>query len=119
MSGLRDFKGVHKEDLTFLGGPIMQVRAIDKVLPEKIAHLESAINRLALLQAHDALCSLKNSIAMPKLLYLLVTSPCFDNSLLASFDETLRRGLSLVLNVKLDDKQWSQASSPVHYRTPF
>ena len=42
------------------------------------------------------------------------TSPCFDNPLLSSFDDTLRRRLSLVLNVELDDKQWSQATLPVH-----
>ena len=109
-----DFKRVHKEDMTFLRGPVLQDRATDKLLQEKIADLERAIKRLALLQAHDALCLLKNSIAMPKLLHLLRNSPCFDNPLRASFDDILRRGLSLVLNVELDDKQWSQATLPVH-----
>ena len=75
--------------------------------------MNRAIDRLSLLQAHDALCLLKNSTAMPKLLYILRTSPCFDNPLLASFDDALRRGLSLVLNVELTDKQWSQATLPV------
>ena len=56
---------------------------------------------------------LNNSIAMPKLLYMLRTSPCFDNPLLASFDVTLRRELLLVLDVELDDTQWSQAILPV------
>ena len=51
---------------------------------------------------------------MPKLLYLLRTSPCFDNPLMASFDDILRHGLSLILNVELDDKQWSQATLLVH-----
>ena len=50
---------------------------------------------------------------MTKLLYVLRTLPCFDNSLLASSDDTLRRGLSLVLNVELSDKQWSQANLSV------
>ena len=35
------------------------------------------------------------------------------NPVLASFDDTLRRGLSLVLNVEISDKQWSQANLPV------
>ena len=30
------------------------------------------------------------------------------------FDDTLRRGLSLVLNVELSNKQWKQANLPVH-----
>ena len=50
---------------------------------------------------------------MPKLLYILRTSPCFDNTLLASFDDAIRRGLSLVLNLELTDTQWSQATLPV------
>ena len=36
-----------------------------------------------------------------------------NNPLLASFDDTLRRGLSPVLNVELSDKQWSQVNLPV------
>ena len=82
-------KNVNKVDLTLLDAPVLPGRAIDKVLQEKISDLGPAINRLSLLQAHDALCLLKNSIAMPKLLYVLRTSPSFDNPLLASFDDTL------------------------------
>ena len=61
-----------------------------------------------------ALHSEKNTIVMPKLLYVLRTSPCFDNPLLDIFDDTLKRELSLVLNVELNDKQWEQAHLPVH-----
>ena len=73
------FKRVQKEDMTFLGLPVLPSRAMARVLQGKIDDLGRAIQRLALLQAHDALCLLKNSIAMPKLLYVLRTSPCFDN----------------------------------------
>ena len=56
---------------------------------------------------------LKNSLAMPKLLYLLRTTHCSGNQLLEVFDSTLRAGLSKVLNVDLNDDQWLQASLPV------
>ena len=108
------FNRVQKEDMTFLGSPVLPSMAMDRVLQGTINDLERAIQRLALLQAHDAFCLLKNSIAMQKLLYVLRTSPCFDNPLLDIFDDTLRRGLSLVLNVELNDKQWKQANLPVH-----
>ena len=100
--------------MTFLGSPVLPSRAMDRVLQGKIDDLRRAIKRLALLQEHDALCLLKNLIAMPKLLYVLRTSPCFDNPLLDIFDDILRRGLSLELNVELSDKQWDQANLPVH-----
>ena len=96
---------VQKEDMTFLVSPVLPSRAMDRALHGNIDDLGRAIQRLALPQAHDALCLLKNSIVMPKRLYVLRTSPCFDNPLLDIFDDTLKRGLSLVLNVELNDKQ--------------
>ena len=69
--------------------------------------------RLSLLQSYDALVLLKNSLAMPKLLYILRTTDCSENPLLAQFDNTLRTGLSTVLNVQLNDDQWLQASLSV------
>ena len=68
---------------------------------------------LSLLPAHDALSLLKNSLAMPKLLYLLRTEDCSSNQLLDEFDNKLQTGLSEVLNVDLNDDQWLQASVPV------
>ena len=98
----------------FLGSSILPGRATYGILQKKIGELDREIQGLALLQAHHALCLLKNSIAMPKLLYVFRTSPCFHILLLDIFDDTLRRGLSLVLNVELSDKQWEQANLPVH-----
>ena len=65
---------------------------------------------LSLLQAHDALCLLKNALAMPQLQYILRTSPCAGNSLLSTFDSVIHNGLSKILNVELNDSQWKQAS---------
>ena len=70
-------------------------------------------NKTRHLHAHDALVILKNSVAMPKLLYLLRTSECGDNALLDQFDTILRKGLTEILNVDLSDDQWLQASLPV------
>ena len=86
---IKDFKRVAGEDLTILGAPVLEGRAVDNVLKNKIATLERSIKRLSTLQSHDALCLLKNSIEMPKLLYILRTSPCANNPLLQQFDTVL------------------------------
>ena len=86
-----DLKRIYKEDMTLLCAPVLSGRATDKVLQEKISDLDRAIDRLSLLQARDALCLLKNSIAIPKLLYILRTSPCFDNPFLVSLNDALKR----------------------------
>ena len=66
---------------------------------DKIDDLTRAVERLKHLQDNDALIILKNSLAIPKLLYLLRTSQCSDNPLLRQFDDTLRTGLITILNV--------------------
>jgi hypothetical protein len=54
-------------DMNLLGAPILKGRAQDIALKQKNDDLERAISRLLLLQAHDALDLLKNSLGMPKL----------------------------------------------------
>ena len=48
---------------------------------------------------------------MPKLLYILRTAPYTGNPRLTIFDDTMRQGLSSILNVSLSNDQWLQASS--------
>ena len=96
--------------MTLLGAPIHKGKAQDKAIQDKIDDLTTAVERLKHLQAHDALVILKNSLAIPKLLYLLRTSQCSDNPLLRQFDDTLWTGLITILNVDINNDQWLQAS---------
>jgi len=107
------FVKVEKAEMTLLWSPVLKGKAQDAAISRKIDELKKAVDRLSLLQSHDALMLLKNSLAMPKLLYTLRTSDCSDNTLLAQFDNTLRAALSVILNVDLNDDQWAQASLPV------
>ena len=68
---------------------------------------------MSLLNAHDALVLLKNSISMPRLLYTLRTSECDDHPLLLIFDTTLRSCLRRIVNVDFNNYQWLQATLPV------
>jgi len=100
--------------MTLLGAPVLKGKAQDKAIPDKIKidDLTRAVECLKHLQAHDALVILKNSLAIPKLLYLLRTSQCSDNPLLRQFDDTLQTGLITILNVDINNDQWLQASLP-------
>ena len=110
----KDFKRVAAEDLIILGASVLEGRAFDNVLKDKIATLERSIKVLSTLQSHDALCLLMNWIARPKQLYILRTSPFASNPLLQQFDMALKNGLETIFNVQLSDTQWKQASLPVH-----
>jgi len=70
---------------------------------EKTDDLNQAVSRLAMLQSQDALILLWYSLSIPKLLYTLRTSDCQSNLALIEFDNSLRNGLSTILNVELSD----------------
>ena len=74
-SPLAYFVRVEKSEMMLIGAPVTKGKTQDKAITDKI-------EQLSLLHAHDALVILKNSLAMPKLLYTLRTSDCSENHLL-------------------------------------
>ena len=74
-------------------------------------------NNLNLLSGHDAFTLLRSSIAIPKLLYLLWTAPCFGLNSLSEFDSVLVEALSKISNTRLtfSSPAWLQASLPVKF----
>jgi hypothetical protein len=65
------------------------------------------------LQTHDALCLLQHALAIPKVLYILRTAPCYQSSLLETFDNVLRSLLEGICNIQLNADSWLQASLPI------
>ena len=70
-------------------------------------------DRLQHISAHDALLLLRNSFAIPQLLYLLRTSPSFLSPSLKVYDDVLRSIMGTIANTCLEDNAWNQASLPV------
>ena len=99
--------------MTLLGAPILVGPAVDRALSAKIEDLTRAVSRLTLLHAYGGLMLLRNCFGMPKLLYILRTSPCSGNHLLEKFDAVLKQGLTKKFNIDLDDVKRSQANLPV------
>ena len=109
----RDFRHLSPGECEILGSPISVGPAMDAHLAARCTDLARAGDRLKLLQAHDALVILKNSLSAPKLLYTLRTSPCSGHPALRTFDHTLRTSLIAITNVDIDDFGWVQANLPV------
>ena len=89
---------------TLLGTPIGSVGLIDTTISSKIEKLKLMGGRLQHLYSQDALLLLRNSFAIPKVLYILRTTPCFLSEQLEVFDGALRSILSQVLNIDLDQE---------------
>ena len=66
-----------------------------------------------MLRAHDTMIILKNSLSIPKLMYILRTADCCANKLLTQFDNIVSKGLSTILNLEFSGDQILQASQLV------
>ena len=87
--------------------------SLDEALNGHCENLSRAVGRLRLISSHDALYIIRHSLSAPKLNYILRTSPSAGHPALLTFDDTLRKALSSIINVDLSDRQWIQASLPV------
>ena len=87
------------DQVEILGSLVDSMTSVDVVVKEKIRLLELLGEKLHLLQAQDALLLLRHSLAIPKVLHVLRSSPCFASTLLSDFDNLLRDILSDVINV--------------------
>ena len=102
---------------TLMGTPLGDVDSISEAILEKTRNLRIMGDRLQHLQAHDAFLLLHHSIAIPKLLYTLRTSPCFLSPELSEYDSLLRSIASNLFNIHFqnNDPARIQASLPVNH----
>ncbi len=114
---LTSFPTLHPSDprhAIFLGSPVGGIEAIEDTIEAKVADLQRLSERLPLLEAHDSLCLLRSAFAIPKLLYILRTAPCFLSPSLDRFDGLQRSLIESICNIQLSDASWIQASLPIH-----
>ena len=113
----KEFPGVKEigcHELKLLGAPILPEANEDTLAP-KLDTLRVMAERLKLLNRHDALFLLRQCFAMPKIMYLIRTSPIYRNTVWCEeFDETIRKSLQEILNVDMEGSIWAQSSLPVH-----
>jgi hypothetical protein len=113
LSAFQGFAHVGFNEVSLLGAPLLHGSALDASLTRCCEALAKAIERLQLLQAHDALVLLRSSFSAPKIQFILRGVSCFEHPALNVFDCLLRDGISRITNSNLSDTQWIQASLPV------
>jgi hypothetical protein len=98
--------------------------AMDNALDKKLVELKHASELLQLISAHDALSCSETSCSAQKFMHIIRASPCAGHATINAIDETLRSCLTKIANVKVTDKQWTQATLPfksggLSLRTPL
>ena len=86
------------DEACLLGAPLT-LSGTETALRQSRDQLEWVSKRLLKLSSHEAFFLLKNSLAIPRLQYLLRTSPCCLSLETVRLDEEVRRILSLVVNL--------------------
>ena len=80
----------------------------------KLSIFKAMTEKISLLDRHPAFFLLRNCFSMPKLMYLLRSSPTFQHpDLLADFDNSLKSYAIDICNVSFDDIGWIQATFPI------
>lgn len=119
LSSLCDFAPgiqiVSKSELTLLGCPVFSEGLEDAFL-EKLSVMKILFHNLLSLHSHIAYFLLRNCLSVPKILYFMRTSSlwCFP-ALLNQFDSQLRSCLESILNLPLDDVNWTLATLPTKF----
>ena len=109
---LPDLKITSIDESIILGSPIA-AQGVQSEIQSKLNALKIMISRLHLIDPHQAFVMLKNSFAIPKMTYLLRSSPAYQqDDLLQEFDLTLRNSMSSITNIEFTDDSWTQASLP-------
>ena len=85
------------------------------MLEPKLEKLKLMAQRLSEVDKHDGLFLLKNCFSIPKLTYVLRSSPCFTRpNILNSYDLVIKGALQTILNTLLSDEScWQQCTLPV------
>ena len=92
-----------------LGSPIT-FDALPSSFKSKLGCIQTLISHLETLFTHDAVYLLCHCFSIPKLLYLLRTSPYWRVSgFLEKFDELIRTSLQTVTNINISSSAWVQS----------
>ena len=92
-----------KEDVILVGSPLIST-AIRSQFQHKLSIFKVTTEKLSVLDRQPAYFLLKNCFSMPKLMYLLRSSPTVQHSdLLADIDDCLNSCDTYICNVSFDD----------------
>jgi hypothetical protein len=113
---LKEFRPIDVEEAQLLGAPLSSEKALQQCLKTRNRELEESLSKLTLIARQDALLILRSSLGAPKMIHILrcqLCHPCDKHPELETYDVILRHGLEKILNVSLNDIQWTQASLPI------
>ena len=116
LSALPGLHVVNPEDAELLGSPLGDANTVDTCVNDKIKMLELMGDRLRYLHSHDAITLLRHSFAIPNMLDILHTSPCFTSPHLQDYYCLIHQILEKICNINFggNDTSWLKATLPIN-----
>ncbi|KAG7295586.1 hypothetical protein JYU34_021841 [Plutella xylostella] len=112
-----NIKIVKRDGLRLLGAPILD-ESIPGYVQDQINKFEDSYTRMCDINPHMAMHIMKYCLFVPKLTYeyVLRCSNLWKFPLyLSHIDEVIKCSITEILNCRMDDRGWTQATLPVRY----
>lgn len=91
-----------------------RISGIRSAILRKLSKLRTMVGRMDKLNAHHAYCLIRRSLPIPKLSYLLRTTPCWQAlDVLEEYDSTLKATMQTIVNCRFSGNSWDEATLPV------
>jgi hypothetical protein len=104
-----------REGLSLLGSPNFD-QGFKNTVAKIIITVENLLNKAELLNRHVAYTLIKNCLFIPKLNFLLRTTPFWKfSNYVNSIDSSLKSSLERILNLRLTNLQWRQSTLPIRF----
>ena len=103
LSSFPGLRVVNIEHAEHLGSPLGDDSSVEACVSEKMKLLEVMGDRLSHFHSHDALSLLRHYFAIPKMLHVLRTAPCFNSTRLDDYDNLPQSILSRTSNIRFED----------------
>lgn len=102
-------------DLSLLGAPISD-NCLSSIFDNKFEEVSTLLERVKSLKSHIAYYLLKHCLFIPKLNYLLRTSPSWKiEGKLVQMDSEIRSTVEILINTNLNEEKWTLCSLPIKY----
>ena len=112
------FRLLDSSEVTLLGSPIT-LKVLSSNFESHLGCIQTLILCLKALIAHDAFYLLLHCFTIPKLLYLLRTSPSWRVfGLLEKFDGLIHTSLLTVISINISQFAWAQSILPARAGDP-
>ena len=110
---LPNIRVVDHKDSSLLGSPLSEGGLIS-AMTESTKVLSHMSCRLKIIDPHQAFTLLRSAFAIPKILFILRSSPAYRHpDILRAWDTVLQTAFASITNVAALDDTWTQATLPV------